>query len=274
MPNIRALGMPATLLMLLFWAVSAWAAEPQKVQLLYLGAPSDMAWKGAALGIQEANVLGQYTGHQYALSGQRDPKAVAKILGTRPAAVIAAIDPKFLLPLSDGLAKEHVALLNVGSDHDVVREYCRPSLLHIMPSARMKADGVAQWRKKSDQGDIRAQAWHGDFEKFAGRELNNRFQKLHGVAMDDQAWAGWAAVKMVAETIARTESTDPAEILRYLREEMEFDGQKGQPLNFRETGQLRQPLLIVVDGKLAGEAPVAGVVDSEDLDSLGMTECK
>jgi hypothetical protein len=54
---------------------------------------------------------------------------------------------------------------------------------------------------------------------------------------------------------------------------MEFDGQKGDYMTFRETGQLRQLLLVVVDGKLAGEAPVRGVAESDDLDSLDPLVC-
>jgi len=46
------------------------------------------------------------------------------------------------------------------------------------------------------------------------------------------------------------------------------------PQRFRDTGQLRQPILLVENGKLVGEAPVPGVVDSNDLDSLGGTSCK
>ena len=138
----------------------------------------------------------------------------------------------------------------------------------------MKADAVAQWRRTSQAEDVRAQAWHSDFVKFAARELNNRFRKAQGVPMDDDAWAGWAAVKMVSEAVVRGRSADPVEILAYLREEMEFDGQKGVPHSFRETGQLGQPLLIVEGGKLVAEAPVRGVADSDDLDSLGMTECQ
>jgi hypothetical protein len=46
----------------------------------------------------------------------------------------------------------------------------------------------------------------------------------------------------------------------------------GTDMNFRPTGQLRQPLLLVEDGKIAGEAPVRGVAD--DLDSLGNVECE
>jgi hypothetical protein len=45
-------------------------------------------------------------------------------------------------------------------------------------------------------------------------------------------------------------------------------------MKFRATGQLSQILLIIENGKLVGEAPVKGVVDPLDLDSLGAVECQ
>ena len=44
--------------------------------------------------------------------------------------------------------------------------------------------------------------------------------------MDDDAWAGWAVLKLLSEAVARAQSTEPARILAYLRHEMAFDGQK------------------------------------------------
>ena len=46
-----------------------------------------------------------------------------------------------------------------------------------------------------------------------------------------------------------------------------------QLLNFRATGQLRQPLLITENDVLVGEAPMRGVANIEDLDRLGINEC-
>ena len=44
-------------------------------------------------------------------------------------------------------------------------------------------------------------------------------------------------------------------------------------MSFRETGQLRQPLLLVDGDRIVGEAPVRGVVDTTYLDSLGVPFC-
>ena len=251
------------------------AAERENVLLLYVGPAESSAVKGALQGLREANVLGRFTGHGYQLTQLGDTEKLrSRITNLQPAAVLVALDAGKLATLSDRFAEAGVAVFNLAAGDDDLRRQCRPNLLHVAPSDRMRADAVSQWRKRSDSADIEALAWHRDFKKFAGRELNNRFRRTHGAAMDDGAWAGWAAVKMIAEAVARTRSTSPGDILVFLREEMGFDGQKGVPHTFRDTGQLRQPLLIVENGELAGEAPVRGVVETDDLDSLGLASCK
>ena len=87
--------------------------------------------------------------------------------------------------------------------------------------------------------------------------------------MDDAAWAGWAAVKMLADTSIRADTANPAELLAFLRTDLVFDGQKGTDMSFRPDGQLRQPILMVESEKVVGETPVKG----RDLDSLGPTDC-
>ena len=135
----------------------------------------------------------------------------------------------------------------------------------------MKQDAIAQWQQKHPGTPVIARAWHKDFVKFAARDLNKRFRKAFHKSMDDYAWAGWAAIRMAADSVAREGVTEPLALLHYLKTNLAFDGQKGLNLNFRETGQLRQPLLLVQDNKLIGEAPVRGV--SSDIDSLGTVEC-
>ncbi|MDQ3775994.1 MAG: hypothetical protein M3461_17375 [Pseudomonadota bacterium] len=87
--------------------------------------------------------------------------------------------------------------------------------------------------------------------------------------MDDRAWAGWAAVKMVADSVARLGRAEATPLLDYLKTALAFDGQKGVTMSFRKNGQLRQMLLIVEGPRIVGEAPVKGVVDPTHLDSLG-----
>ena len=251
------------------------AAESENVQLLYVGPAETSTAKGALQGLKEANVLGRFTGHGYQLTQvDNSEKRGNVVTNLQPAAVLAALDSGKLLAVSALFADAGVAVFNLAAGDDTLRRQCRPNLLHVGPSDRMRTDAINQWRKRSDSPDVEALAWHQDFRKFAGRELNKRFRRTHGTAMNDGAWAGWAAVKMIAEAIARTRSTSPSDILVYLKEEMQFDGQKGVPHTFRDTGQLRQPLLIVENGELAGEAPVRGVVETDDLDSLGLAACE
>ncbi|PON19229.1 hypothetical protein C2W62_03775 [Candidatus Entotheonella serta] len=260
--------------MALAWAFWASPAVAQDIQIIYTGAPEGSVWLGVKLGEHEANILGRFTGQTYTVKTM-DPEALLKAdLAPLPTAVIAATDVEHLRKLSAKFAPLGVAVFNIASDDDALRQACLPGLLHTPPTARMKADAVAQWKKKKPEDSVEAWAWHPDFKKFAARDLNNRFRKAHNVPMDSDAWAGWAALKMVSESVARAQSADPKQISTFLREELEFDGQKGIPHTFRDTGQLRQPLLMVVAGKLVGEAPVRGVVDTSNLDSLGLASCK
>ena len=91
--------------------------------------------------------------------------------------------------------------------------------------------------------------------------------------MDDDSWAGWAAVKMTSDTVARTQITNSKEMLGYLKNKLSFDGQKGSDMNFRVTGQLRQLILLVENDKIVAEAPIRGVAKPPTLDSLGSLEC-
>jgi hypothetical protein len=74
-------------------------------------------------------------------------------------------------------------------------------------------------------------AWHPRLTKFGAGELNERFLKDTKHEMDEQAWLGWVAVKIVAEAMLRGRELAKIKI----------DGHKGVPLYFRN-GQLVQPL--------------------------------
>jgi ABC transporter substrate binding protein (PQQ-dependent alcohol dehydrogenase system) len=137
----------------------------------------------------------------------------------------------------------------------------------------MKKDAEAQWQQKTPGSAAKARAWHPDFVKYAARDLNKRFLETHSVKMNDESWTGWASVKIVSDSVVRQGITDPAKLLNFIKSDLVFDGQKGTDMNFRNTGQLRQILLLVENDKILEEAPVRGVVKPTDLDSLGNIEC-
>jgi len=244
------------------------AAETREYRIAYVGDSAHMAYLGVLQGLDEANLQGQFLGQRYTLDVFPVNEALQADYSAYIAVAVAA-DRDTFLELTGRLAG--MPVFNLALEDDDLRAACLANALHIIPSRQMKADAVAQWRQKNPDSHAVAQTWHPDFVKFAARDLNKRFLKAHNTPMDDNAWAGWAAIKMASDTIARENITTPAALLEFLKTGLVFDGQMGVELNFRPTGQLRQPMLLVDDGKIAGEAPVRGVAD--DLDSLGNIEC-
>lgn len=253
------------------WAPAAGATAAAETRFAFIGAAAGNAYLGAMQGLREANLQGRFLGQRYSL--QVFPAADLATL--EPAAfdaVLAATDAATLRRL--GRRFKGRPVFNLSAHDDSLREDCAANLLHVIPSARMLADAVAQQRRKTPAVAVAAVGWHHDFVKFAARDLNKRYRKHHGVPMDQYAWAGWAAVKMTSDSVARKGLDDPAALLTHLRADLSFDGQKGLDLDFRDTGQLRQPVLLTdAAGELLGEAPVRGVAPVNALDSLGRASC-
>ncbi len=243
-------------------------AQVTEITLLFVGPVESSAYRGAQQGLAEAQAQGEFLGQHYTLAVQATPSATP----LTAAAVIAAVDPTGLRKLA--AANPDLPILNVSLTEDALRRECRANLFFVLPSAEMQAAAVAQWQTANPTAaGVIARAWHASLEKYAAAQLNKRYRSTFAHAMDDQAWAGWAAVKLLSDTVAREASAEPAVLLEALRTKLAFDGQKGVDMSFRPDGQLRQPLLLIADDKVIGEAPVRGVAEAEDLDSLGRPEC-
>lgn len=244
-------------------------AEVIDVQLHYVGPTEGSAWLGMQQGLDEANIQGEFLGQKYSLK----PVSIDELSQQKSVtAVLLAVDAEQALSIAQSEQFANAPVFNITSDSDTLRSACLPNLLNITASQKMKQDAVAQMLDKNPDSKAQAQGWHKDFRKFAASQLNSRFTKAHGVAMDDDAWAGWAAVKLLSDTVARTQSVDAAVTLNYLKNDIAFDGQKGAGATFRDTGQLRQLVLLVEDDKIVTEAPLRGVKGG--LDSLGLKSCK
>ena len=256
---------------ILLAATGAGAADITEVSFAFIGEVDGSAHKGVAQGIHEANLQGQFLGQNYTLQefGEEDLEAIDP---DRFIAVIVATHADDLLRAGARFSNHPV--FNVSIHDDAPRKACAPNLLHVIPSAGMLADARAQWLQKNPDADVTASGWHPDFVKFAARDLNKRYKKRFSQPMDQYAWAGWAAVKMTSDSVARKNITEPGAMLEFLKTGLAFDGQKGLDMDFRDTGQLRQ-LVLLVDpaGELLGEAPVRGVVAPGDVDSLGLASC-
>jgi hypothetical protein len=150
----------------------------EEVQLVYVGSTTTSVWRGIEQGLREANILGTYTGYTYTV----EPVSPEALLGSQrdklPLAVVAATGAETLQRLSARFAAASVAVMHLLADDDALRQACLPNLLHVAPSAHMKADAVAQWQKRKPTAQVQSRAWHEDFTKFAAGELINRFRKV------------------------------------------------------------------------------------------------
>ncbi len=246
-------------------------AEQIEINIAYVGAENHSALLGARQGIEESNIQGQFLNQKYKLEIIPEINASAHDY-TKYTAVLTSVSTDTYTTLSEKLSSTPV--FNLTIEDDTLRTACLNNALHIIPSQSMKADAVSQWTKKKPDSKAIAKTWHPDFVKFAARDLNKRFKKNFKTPMDDYSWAGWAAIKMTSDTVARTNITDSKDMLDYLKTELSFDGQKGSNMNFRKTGQLRQLLLLVENEKIVAEAPVRGIAKPPTLDSLGMLDCE
>lgn len=244
------------------------AAQTQGLLIGYAGDRGTSSENGVKRGIIEANLQGEFLGVEYRLVPLDTFSSAAT---TQPRVIIVAAPDEEVL----GIAAKyrHIPVLNIKSTSDHLRATCMPNLFHTMPSQQMFSDALAQWRTKHPSSPAQAQAWHRKFKKYAASQLNIRYHETFAADMDDEAWAGWAAAKLVADTLIASPALENEELLRELKTNLAFDGQKGIDMRFRETGQLAQPILIIEDDEIRGEAPVRGVVDITDLDSLGELRC-
>ncbi|MFW5451851.1 MAG: ABC transporter substrate-binding protein [Methylophagaceae bacterium] len=256
-------------LILLCVAMQPALAEVIDVRLHYVGPTEGSVWLGMQQGLKEANIQGEFLGQKYSI--QPVTADALDKLGS-VTALLFATDADQIQAIAQSEKFANVPVFNINSDDDALRAACLANVLNITASQKMKQDALAQWLAKNPESTAVVQGWHKDFRKFAASQLNIRFSKAQGAIMDDDAWAGWATVKLLSDTVARTQSTDAAVVLNYLKNDIAFDGQKGAGATFRDTGQLRQLVLIVEDNKIAAEAPLRGVKGG--LDSLGLQNCK
>lgn len=243
------------------FSASGTTNQSNEVKLSFIGDTDSQAFMGIKQGIDEANAQGIFLGQSYSLT----------TLPNSSTAIFTTVDAKQIIHLSK--AYPNKTIFNLTAEDNELRAECLPNVLHMVPSQAMKEDAETQWQKKNPDSAAKAQTWHHTFKKYAAGQLNTRFTQSSNHKMTDTAWAGWASVKLLSDSVARNQFNDTTSLLQFIKTELAFDGQKGMSLNFRDTGQLRQPLLLIDNGKIAGEAPVRGVVNTTNLDSLGLTHC-
>jgi len=245
-------------------------ADEIDVTMHYVGPTEGQVWLGVQQGIKEANLQGGFLGQKYQVEVVAPEALEATNIET---VLLLATDDEFTMKVAQTDKYAAIPIINLNSTSDKLRDACIANLFHITPSEQMRADALAQWQEKNPDKPAKVQSWHEDFVKFAARQLNSRFQENQGEEMTDEAWAGWAGTKMVADSVVQTSRYDADFMLNHLKKDLVFDGQKGDNANFRENGQLRQIVLLIDnDNKIVAEAPLRGFKGG--LDSLGEVTCK
>ncbi|MCE1251479.1 MAG: branched-chain amino acid ABC transporter substrate-binding protein [Comamonadaceae bacterium] len=132
---------------------------------------------------------------------------------------------------------------------------------------------ATQWpRPVVGAAGLVAQAWHPQWQRYGGAQLNRRFAKFAQRPMQGPDWAAWMAGKAVAAVLVDAPQSSVAQQLQQLRSgAVALDGFKGQRLTFRPwDGQLRQPVLLSHGDAVAAMAPLgAWLRASAPLDTLG-----
>jgi ABC-type branched-subunit amino acid transport system substrate-binding protein len=216
--------------------------------------PSASAARGVRLGAAEAKQTANLFGNDVELyegtTRTTATAAAAQLLSARQVQVLIASSADDVESLSRFAESHHILFLNVASRAQAVRSACRRFTFHIEATNETYANAsrFPGGRSSRTIAPVRdadsVLLWSPTLERYGAIQINDRYRDKYGVGMDESAWAGWAAVKFVAEAALRTRSTEPSRLLAYLEAvDTQFDGHKGWPLSFRRTDhQLRQPL--------------------------------
>lgn len=167
-------------------------------------------------------------------------------------------------------SQNNVALLTAGVDYDV---------LYVVDAQSEFARDVPYQGQKPQvvvgAAGLVADWWHWSWERHGAPQVNKRFIKKANRPMTGYDWSAWMAVKVIAEALLRTESSEFNRLVAYIRgEEIRLDGTKGYPLSFRSwNNQLRQPIFLTTPNWVVEQAPLAGFLHpTNNLDSLGFDE--
>src|SRR5690554_983940 len=184
------------------------------VTMHYVGPTEGPVWLGVQQGIEEANLQGGFLGQKYQVKAvpadELDSTEISTVL-------LLAMDDEYIMQVATSDKYAEVPVINLISSSDELRAACLANLFHVAPSEQMRADALAQWQEKNPEKPAKVQSWHEDFTKFAASQLNNRFEKSQGEKMTDEAWAGWAGAKMVADSVVQTMQYDAAFMLNHLK---------------------------------------------------------
>ena len=119
---------------------------------------------------------------------------------------------------------------------------------------------------------LEALAWHGAIEQWGATQLQNRFTELADRAMNEMDFAGYLAVRSIAQSVHKLHSNDSKKLQDFISsDKFELAAYKGRKLSFRAWNkQLRMPLALVHPHALVSQSPQPGMLHPiTELDTLG-----
>ena len=136
-------------------------------------------------------------------------------------------------------------------------------------------------RPVAGSAGLRPASWSPASESWGGAQLQSRFDRLAHRAMTPLDMQAWTACRMIGEAASRSGSTDPANIMKYMKSaKFGIAAYKGQELTLRDWDlQLRQPILLADGRSVVSVSPQPGFLHQvTELDTLGFdrpeTRCK
>ena len=128
---------------------------------------------------------------------------------------------------------------------------------------------------------LEALAWHGVIEQWGAAQLQRRFIQLADRHMNEMDFAGYLAVRSVAQSVHKLHSNVSNQLIEYIKSDaFELAAYKGRKLSFRSwSQQLRMPLALVHPHALVSQSPQPGMLHPvTELDTLGFdaqeSQCK
>lgn len=215
--------------------------------VLLTASPGGAVSRGARMGADEAARTASLLGRRFAL---RDlPSAApdqlrthARALASSPAnarVLLLDLDEAGLCTVAAALPDEHVdrAITLRAADGP-----CGRRMLQVRLPVERRAAIESERLPEAGPGAT-VEEWHASLERFGARQLNERYRRITGQGMDSESWAGWVAIKIAAELLLRLPAVPSAGLRE--RSGPTFDGHKGVPLRFDDSGVLSQPMYVV-----------------------------
>ncbi|MGI4802224.1 MAG: ABC transporter substrate-binding protein [Janthinobacterium lividum] len=198
------------MLLLSAWMGSVQAAEPVTVPIVYLGllpqkpqastvldpAPTEEGVLGARLGLADDQTTAAFTGQNFVLSEttSKDQDTILAAARDKLAAgarvFVTDLPAELLLRVADLPAAKDALWLDATTDDDRLRGAdCRKNVLHLLPSAAMRADALMQYLAVRRWRDILLVTGPTDADKAMADAFRRSARKFQLRIVADKPWA-------------------------------------------------------------------------------------